>query len=71
MKRPSEIKAIWACPLPACCLICGVLLDQPGKLDTGNCGGDCVRCMAVAGDPDLIEVMHKLEPENPQWQSNL
>ncbi|WP_176000308.1 hypothetical protein [Burkholderia vietnamiensis] len=55
-------------PDPHACRICGQLLDQPGKPDTGDCGGDCVRCMADYRDPDALETMRKVEPDNPQWK---
>jgi hypothetical protein len=32
------------------CTICGALMDTDE-----NCGGDCVYCMAEAGDPDCIQ----------------
>lgn len=38
------------------CNICEVELDQPGKIETCNCGGDCLMCMAIiAEDPDCIK----------------
>lgn len=38
-----------------CCKICGVELNQPGKVQTKDCGGDCLLCMANVGcDPDCI-----------------
>lgn len=49
------------------CNICKVELDQPDKPETGDCGGDCVRCMAVAGDPDCKKIMSEIEPKNIQW----
>ncbi|HDR9756628.1 hypothetical protein KDX16_16195 [Burkholderia vietnamiensis] len=55
-------------PDPHACRICGQQLDQPGKPDTGDCGGDCVRCMADYRDPDALETMRKVEPDNPQWK---
>ncbi len=36
------------------CGICKTPMDQPDKPATLNCGGDCRRCMADAGDPDCI-----------------
>lgn len=35
------------------CTICKVKLDQPGKPETGSCGGDCAKCMVTCGDPDV------------------
>lgn len=34
------------------CSICKRELDQPGMRDTEDCGGDCLRCMALYGDDD-------------------
>lgn len=42
------------------CNICGVKLNQPDKRETEDCGGDCLKCMAQAGDPDCIRAMKKL-----------
>jgi hypothetical protein len=44
------------------CGICGQELDVPGNIGTADCGGDCLRCMAEAGDPHCIQTMrdHKL-----------
>lgn len=36
------------------CNICGRILNQPDDPSTLDCGGDCQRCMAAAGDPDCI-----------------
>lgn len=33
------------------CNICKVQLDQPGVVETRDCGGDCLGCMSEAGDP--------------------
>lgn len=33
------------------CNICKVQLDQPGLIETRDCGGDCLGCMSEAGDP--------------------
>lgn len=41
------------------CSICGVQLDQPGRVETSDCGGDCLGCMAEAGDPDAGRALHK------------
>lgn len=41
--QPSEI-----------CGICRRILNQPDDPSTKDCGGDCLRCMAEAGDPDAI-----------------
>ena len=34
------------------CSICKRELGQPGMRDTEDCGGDCLRCMALYGDDD-------------------
>lgn len=39
------------------CNICKVQLDQPGKVETTACGGDCLGCMAEAGDPDAARTL--------------
>jgi hypothetical protein len=50
------------------CGICGVELTQEDvRAPTMDCGGDCLRCMADSGDPDCIEAMHELEPDNSEW----
>jgi hypothetical protein len=43
------------------CNICGRTLDDPSDPTTEDCGGDCLRCMAEAGDPDCIAAMAELE----------
>ncbi|MFC0698133.1 hypothetical protein [Paraburkholderia humisilvae] len=50
------------------CQICSQQLNQPGKPDTVDCGGDCVRCIADYRDPDALETMRKIEPDNPKWK---
>ena len=42
------------------CLICGCELDDPSDLTTRDCGGDCLACMAEAGDPDSIAAMEEI-----------
>lgn len=49
------------------CNICRRPLNQPFKRDTIDCGGDCVRCMALSDDPDCLETMREVEPDNPRW----
>ena len=39
-------------PQTPTCGICKRPLNQPGDPTTEDCGGDCLRCMAEAGDPD-------------------
>lgn len=58
--------AFWATPY-TCCQICGVTLDQPADLLTRSCGGDCVRCMAAAGDPDCVREVELAK--DPGWVS--
>lgn len=50
------------------CHICGTVMDQPGKPETRNCGGDCLRCLAECYDPDCMAVMREVEPDNPKWK---
>ena len=54
-------------PSAACCNICRRPLDQPGHPDSLDCGGDCLRCMAQCHDPDAINAMREIEPDNPEW----
>ena len=42
------------------CGICGQELDVPLKPETGDCGGDCVSCMAGFDDPECVEMLRKL-----------
>lgn len=42
------------------CKICGRELDTSDPT-TQDCGGDCLKCMAEAGDPDCIKSMELLE----------
>ena len=37
------------------CSICGKKLDQESDITSRDCGGDCLQCMADAGDPECIE----------------
>lgn len=49
------------------CGICGVALT-PGESLRKDCGGDCLLCMADAGDPSCIETAYRLlksRQENP------
>lgn len=43
------------------CKTCGKLLNVDGDQSTQDCGGDCVRCMAEAGDPDCKLTMFLIE----------
>ena len=39
------------------CRICNKELNNPKDKTSENCGGDCLRCMADAGDPLAIEMI--------------
>lgn len=39
------------------CGICRAPLDIPGRVWTRDCGGDCLACMADAGDPECEEAL--------------
>lgn len=39
------------------CLTCQRRLDVPGSVGSRNCGGDCLECMADAGDPDCAAAL--------------
>ncbi len=45
------------------CGICKVRMDNPYHPETADCGGDCVKCMAEAGDPGCITTMIRLYSE--------
>lgn len=55
-------------PVPAttdgrpCCTLCETPLDIPGRPWTRSCGGDCLACMADAGDPECVEAMGGWQP---------
>ncbi len=44
-------------PEPERCSLCTTPLDVPGRPWTQNCGGDCLACMAEAGDPDCAAAL--------------
>jgi hypothetical protein len=44
------------------CLICRKIMDVPDDLLSTNCGGDCVECMADAGDPDCQRTVNEVRP---------
>lgn len=47
------------------CNICGVETQDTELSPTLDCGGDCLSCMAEAGDPASLESMyHFLKEEN-------
>lgn len=41
----------------AACRMCHRLLNQPDDPTSADCGGDCLRCLAQAGDPDCAAAM--------------
>jgi len=43
------------------CHICNRELNNPTDPRSTDCGGDCLECMADAGDPDCIEEIQKIE----------
>lgn len=51
------------------CNICRRLMNDPADPTSLNCGGDCMRCLAEAGDPDCIAACarheKKLESKKP------
>ncbi len=53
------------------CGVCGKPLDQPDDDRTRNCGGDCVACMAAAGDPDCIKAMQEIDQKRrgKKWRN--
>lgn len=42
------------------CTICKTLLNRPDDPTTEDCGGDCLRCMAEAGDPECLMSMLRI-----------
>jgi len=49
---------------PSHCNICHQLLNQPSDPLSMDCGGDCVKCMADAGDPDCIATVEQVKAIN-------
>lgn len=45
------------------CIICACLLDDPTVPESKDCGGDCLKCMADAFDPDCMLAMVELGHE--------
>jgi hypothetical protein len=43
------------------CNTCKRELDNPADPRSMDCGGDCLQCMADAGDPDCVEEIRKIE----------
>lgn len=50
------------CPFITCkkCKTCKCKLDDPDDPTSRDCGGDCLKCMAEAGDPDCVEAMAEI-----------
>jgi hypothetical protein len=45
------------------CNICKQILNQPGKPWLRDCGGDCLKCMAlIAHDPDCLRALKAMQP---------
>jgi len=42
------------------CSICKVELDNPENDFSQDCGGDCLLCMAEAGDQECIDAILKI-----------
>lgn len=45
------------------CNICGCEMNVPNQPETLDCGGDCLKCMAEAGDPEAVRTMIKLHAD--------
>lgn len=43
------------------CNLCNVILNQPDKPLTEDCGGDCLKCMVDAGDPQAIKRLNDID----------
>lgn len=43
------------------CNVCKRKLNQVNDSSTKNCGGDCLKCKAEAGDPDAMREMDIIE----------
>lgn len=52
------------------CLTCKRVLNVPDDPTTKDCGGDCMRCMAWAGDTDCIEELRRLGYNDPEWPTD-
>jgi len=50
-------------PQALTCNICSRVLNVADDPTTKDCGGDCLRCMAEAGDPDCIKAMVALHAD--------
>jgi hypothetical protein len=54
---------------PGVCGICRTPLNIPGRVWTEDCGGDCLACMADAGDPDCVAALRPASlPGEVTWQ---
>lgn len=49
------------------CTICKRELNTPGDPTTIDCGGDCLKCMAEAGDPEAVKDMAGIKAGN-DWR---
>ena len=52
-----------------CCTLCETPLDIPGRPWTQSCGGDCLACMADAGDPECVAGMAGAVNLPPGWRA--
>jgi hypothetical protein len=50
------------------CGICGQELNVPLKPETGDCGGDCLKCMADFDDPECVEILRRLNDPRTRAQ---
>ena len=46
------------------CGICGRVLNQPGVIQSWDCAGHCLQCMADSEDPDCIEILTRAKDPN-------
>lgn len=42
------------------CKICKCVLNDSSSPATKDCGGDCLACVAAAGDPDCIKALEEI-----------
>lgn len=49
-------------PQALTCSICKRPLGIEGDPSSFDCGGDCLRCMAHADDPDCVVLMDVIDP---------
>lgn len=50
------------------CGICGRALNQPSVVESWDCAGHCLQCMADCGDPDCIEILRKAKDPSSRQQ---